>query len=555
MTLPAGLANIGGAKMTEHESASAPPQGLLKLTGAGSVGANAALQTPASNQQPSWQAFLNAFGMTNLQIKLAQFQSAHDEGSGAKLTSSSESHREQQTSIDTSASRKSKSSSDHRASAASPRTENTDSPSTVNAQATTVVFQQQSPLVTPGPSAIQGATHSVGSDSPFNLSKGSSPSSQLDGSIPSLAQGAPGIDPLSIASTKTPDRGSPSLRTAAERETTPIRATDAGDASMEPDASTSALADGAKAAPPNQESPAQASSHTPIAREAPAAMQAPEIIPGARNMSSTESSALSSEPGAASAATDAVAQLHSASFGNAMREPPSTRRVSAPLAVSAKAGEAFSVHSGAAQAQMPGPEAGLGSVSARNAGNAPQYTGPLSPGSPTPSAPNGTPGIDETFAALDADSGAHTWIHAGSNSAEAGYQDPSLGWVGVRAHIDGSGVHAAVVPGSEEASRILGSHMDGLSRYLTEHHTPVEMLTMAAGKEMGNGQGAEFMGNGQGSGQRQGQETNPHAQQGSDYQSEIYGRTSEPESVTAGSLAAAPQIDPAIGGGFISVMA
>ena len=92
------------------------------------------------------------------------------------------------------------------------------------------------------------------------------------------------------------------------------------------------------------------------------------------------------------------------------------------------------------------------------------------------------PAPQETFAALDAGSavGAPNWVHAGGRQAEAGFEDPALGWVGVRADLSGGSVHAAVVPGSTEAAQALSGHLAGLSTYLSENHTPVATLTMAA---------------------------------------------------------------------------
>lgn len=99
----------------------------------------------------------------------------------------------------------------------------------------------------------------------------------------------------------------------------------------------------------------------------------------------------------------------------------------------------------------------------------------------------------ETFAALDAENGgaAPVWIHTGGIKAEAGFKDPTLGWVGVRAQVDAGGVHAAVVPSSAGASQALSGNMTNLSTYLTEHHSPVQTLTMASpesfwGKEIQN---------------------------------------------------------------------
>ena len=98
------------------------------------------------------------------------------------------------------------------------------------------------------------------------------------------------------------------------------------------------------------------------------------------------------------------------------------------------------------------------------------------------SAAGPVPAPNETFAALDARDtvGAPSWVHAGGRQAEAGFEDPALGWVSVRADLSVSGVHAAVVPGSADAAQALSGHLAGLSAYLSEQHTPVATLTMAA---------------------------------------------------------------------------
>ena len=88
----------------------------------------------------------------------------------------------------------------------------------------------------------------------------------------------------------------------------------------------------------------------------------------------------------------------------------------------------------------------------------------------------------EIFAALDAETapGTPSWTLAGAHRAEAGFEDPALGWVGVRADSGGGGIHASLVPGSADAVQALGSHLAGLNSYLVEQHTPVETLTLAA---------------------------------------------------------------------------
>jgi hypothetical protein len=140
------------------------------------------------------------------------------------------------------------------------------------------------------------------------------------------------------------------------------------------------------------------------------------------------------------------------------------------------------------------------------------------------SAPANAPtrsGAHDTFAALDADTltGAPSWIHAGARRAEAGFQDPALGWVGVRAEASGGTVHATLMPGSAEAAQTLGGHMAGLNAYLAEEHSSVATLTLAApeGRESGLGAGQDAnqdtnQGMNQGGGQNSPSESqsNPH---------------------------------------------
>ncbi len=86
----------------------------------------------------------------------------------------------------------------------------------------------------------------------------------------------------------------------------------------------------------------------------------------------------------------------------------------------------------------------------------------------------------EAIASLDAAPavGTPSWLHAASRQAEAGFQDPALGWVGVRADLNGGIVHATVVTSSSEAAQALSGHLPGLSSYLTEQQTPVATLTV-----------------------------------------------------------------------------
>jgi hypothetical protein len=92
------------------------------------------------------------------------------------------------------------------------------------------------------------------------------------------------------------------------------------------------------------------------------------------------------------------------------------------------------------------------------------------------------PAVHETFTALDGatPNPSTTWTHAGTQQAEAGFHDPALGWVGVRADSASGVVHASLVPDSTDSALTLGGHVAGLNTYLAEQHTPVESLTVAA---------------------------------------------------------------------------
>ena len=92
-----------------------------------------------------------------------------------------------------------------------------------------------------------------------------------------------------------------------------------------------------------------------------------------------------------------------------------------------------------------------------------------------------------TFEVIDAGDhvGMPAWVHAGDRSAEAGFQDPAVGWIGVRANFNGGSVHAALVPGSADAAQVLSAHLPGLSAHLSEEHVPVASLTMESAA--GNG--------------------------------------------------------------------
>jgi hypothetical protein len=146
-----------------------------------------------------------------------------------------------------------------------------------------------------------------------------------------------------------------------------------------------------------------------------------------------------------------------------------------------------------------------------------------------------------------------TWIHAGARRAEAGFQDPSLGWVGVRADSSGGSVHASLVPGSADAAQTLSGHLAGLNAYLAEQHTSIATVTMAAFEEQ---PAAYAMEQGMGQSMNQNQGTG----QGSGTGQQFAPAASEPaSSSTASTVLAASTggsvLGNSLGGAHISVMA
>jgi hypothetical protein len=70
------------------------------------------------------------------------------------------------------------------------------------------------------------------------------------------------------------------------------------------------------------------------------------------------------------------------------------------------------------------------------------------------------------------------WLKAGSKRAEAGFHDPALGWVTVRAETGPGGVHASILTASQHATQVLDSHIDDLKAHLLGTHAPVQQLTL-----------------------------------------------------------------------------
>jgi hypothetical protein len=90
--------------------------------------------------------------------------------------------------------------------------------------------------------------------------------------------------------------------------------------------------------------------------------------------------------------------------------------------------------------------------------------------------------VSKTFESLDTEAvgGKPAWMYTGAQQAEAGFQDPTLGWVGVRAKVNGSGIHAVVIPNTADAAQALGVHLEGLNTFLVTQQTTLESLTVAA---------------------------------------------------------------------------
>ena len=141
-------------------------------------------------------------------------------------------------------------------------------------------------------------------------------------------------------------------------------------------------------------------------------------------------------------------------------------------------------------------------------------------------APGG--GLRDAFATIDDGPGVPAWTHASSHQAEAGFEDPSLGWIGVRADKSGGGLHASLVPSSADAAQELGSHMEGLNAYLASQHASVNTLgvatpegrSFASSHEQGssqrmNGDAEQGSGTGQGLSQGMQQGTNQGSNQDS----------------------------------------
>lgn len=153
--------------------------------------------------------------------------------------------------------------------------------------------------------------------------------------------------------------------------------------------------------------------------------------------------------------------------------------------------------------------------------------------------------LQNTFSALEPgtrrEMGAFNWTRTGHMQAEAGYQDPALGWIGIRAETSGGAIHATLIPQSSDAAQVLGGHVAGLHTYLAENHTPIETLSLASS----GGNPQQFTGHhpGQEAQQDSGQNASPrHASQA----------VTEPQRVSASGIGGAVRTASASDGLFAS---
>jgi hypothetical protein len=90
--------------------------------------------------------------------------------------------------------------------------------------------------------------------------------------------------------------------------------------------------------------------------------------------------------------------------------------------------------------------------------------------------------VREPFTTIDAGM-ADTpprWVHAGQHQAETGFEDPSLGWVSVRAQTDAHGVHASLIPSSPDAAQVLDSHLASLNAHVATEYPKLNPVTISS---------------------------------------------------------------------------
>lgn len=279
------------------------------------------------------------------------------------------------------------------------------------------------------------------------------------------------------------------------------------DAPRPGETTTSADGPGASAAQePGLSSPGSGPTHPAATADATASIATADAT-RAQNNSADSTLPSSQLPAGEFAQTAALSPTRTPSRSAA--QPAAVRSHTSGISAISAERSAAPEPSGAAEASL------LARHSAGGSGEMHAGNGASNPGS------SSATGSRETFAALDAEpaAGSPGWIHANARQAEAGFQDPALGWVGVRADLSGGGVHAAILPGSAEAAQSLSGHLAGLNAHLAAEQIPVDSLRMAhtPGSESSvanqNANQGAMQGGQQGMGQQGAQQQGGHSSQ------------------------------------------
>lgn len=87
----------------------------------------------------------------------------------------------------------------------------------------------------------------------------------------------------------------------------------------------------------------------------------------------------------------------------------------------------------------------------------------------------------DTFATLDERSvpSVATWMHSSTHKVEAGYLDPSLGWIRIRADASSAGVQSSVIPSTPEAADALRGNLTELNSYLSKQSGELVSVTVS----------------------------------------------------------------------------